>query len=247
MFRKILMTASCIAIFGGASGMDIREDLVENPIPKIVAHYKAITPDTIVKEFKTSGRELINSLKEGKLKEELDNSPEILKNEWLRAIQILNSSVSDDLLVDEPLYRLRDNIVAITRNGFYDISKIIFRHHGSEDGIKSKFHLFWQLLLQAREIVDWKICCADEVAKEKIPSLCLDAYKLVNRYSEGRNDAKSILLAISIMNDVPEAIEGLNSDGDPSEEEISAAKKVAREVLGKCNVLRFANIGLVAE
>ncbi|MDR3151797.1 MAG: hypothetical protein LBT67_03005 [Holosporaceae bacterium] len=140
MFRKILIAASCIAIFGGASGMDTKDELVENPIPKIVDHFKAVTPDTTIDAFRASGMTLIKSLKEEKLKMELNNSPEILKNEWAQAIQILTLCISDTLPEGEQLVQLRDEVAAITLNGFYDVSEIILKQHKNGDGIRTRIH-----------------------------------------------------------------------------------------------------------
>jgi hypothetical protein len=47
MFRKILMTASCIAIFGGASGMDIESDSLLSPFD---IKTENVTPSNVAAE-----------------------------------------------------------------------------------------------------------------------------------------------------------------------------------------------------
>jgi hypothetical protein len=73
--------------------------------------------------------------------------------------------------------------------------------------------------------------------------LCLKAYTLVDHCGEYRDGAKDVLLAIGIVANIPEAIEGLSPDGDPSEEEVNIAKLSARKLL-MGNEAFLGNIGI---
>jgi hypothetical protein len=229
MFRKILIAASCVAVFGGANGMDTQEELVDNPIPKIVKYYGAITPEATIDGFHASVIKLLADLAKPEVREMYLND-DILKEKWQIGTQILQKVKEFSVVSAErsSLYVLFNEVTDITDNGFYDISRIILSIDEKKTQLRPVFNGFWIALLQAKEIVSWWMYSTPQIELKEIPSACFEAQRLVQNQD---NEAVNVLFAISLVEDYPEAVEQLDPEGFPSEKKVVKAKARAKDLL----------------
>lgn len=219
--KKFLCFMCTVYVFNEGVSMD-PERLISNPINAIVKRYNAVTPDNAMESFKKSVKELKNKLKE---KYDLYSQHKILAQKWKSGIDILDKVcvVNNNVSEREEIYNL---VLDITDNGFFDISNAAIIVEPNLISLKPVFDYFWQLLLQAKKITAWWMCSADSIIPENAPYLCFEAIELLNN-----PDIDNIFWAISIMGNVPQAIEELSEDNEPSEDQILNAKKSAEKTL----------------
>lgn len=210
-----------VYVFNEGVGMD-QERLISNPINAIVKRYNAVTPDNAMESFKKSVGELKKELNE---KRDLYSKHKILEKKWEAGVKILDKVcvVNNNVSEREKIYNL---VLDITDNGFFDVSNAAINVEPKLASLKSVFDHFWQLLLQAKKITAWWMCSADSIIPENAPYLCFEAIDLLNN-----PDIDNIFWAISIMGNVPQAIEELSEDNEPSKDQILNAKKNAEEIL----------------
>lgn len=231
MLKKILIAMSCCMVtVCGASEMD---KMVENPIPKIISAYKAEDQTPIAEK---TLKDFQNRCREGNFCETLEEYSNIsgfkkLQEKWKYATEALETVCGLKKGANENQLREAFNKISdITNNGFYDVSSILLSSVKEEDSIHEKFNTFWQLLLQAEEIVNWYVCTCENVKEEDLPGMCYEAYCMLQRKEETVGD---ILWAVSILGKAKSAICGLDEEGAPTKETVEQARKEAKVILEK--------------
>jgi hypothetical protein len=174
MLKKMLYAASCVAVFGGASGMNTQESFVENPIPLIV---RAISPNflddinynalcnTFERRLSEFEKECLNGMK-------LPGFPEYLNTEWEKKLKLLRDT-AQALKSKGSVEDVYNELITVTNDGFYSDSKVaIFGTENSETFDKI-LDDFWQHLWQSRELISYfHLSSLKEVVPSKIPMIC---------------------------------------------------------------------------
>jgi hypothetical protein len=234
MLKEILLAASCVAVFGGASGME--PNMVDNPIPLIIDRFSAITPEHTIETFKTSVENLLSKLRSEEIATIfLSNS--ILSEKWKQGASALVRVKDFNWLSGKGVeYAEREKVYKeisdITDNGFYTFSNTLLIVTPSLQPLKSIFDTFWQLLLQAREIAVWRRCCAPKIPVEEVPSAYSEACRMI---SYSANPAMislgNVLQSICILREEKSVMAELVSDETSSKEEIIEQAKHRLEPL----------------
>ena len=235
MWKKILLISGCVINFWNVNAMIESEQMIDNPIPKIVQKYNEISPQKVIEDFKKSVGDCIKNV--DKVRSTISTN-DTLSQKWNHGIELLKQVTSLNKSTElSKLESTLKSVKEITHNGFYDVSNVIITLNQAMEPAKIVLEQLWQNLKQSEEILNWLICCSSEkINKNELSDLSLWASKLFFESEE----TSSIFWAISIMMDSEEAIAELSDDGNPDEDTVVNAKKHAENYIEKALGQEFA-------
>ncbi len=210
MLKKIMIAMSCCMVAScGAS-----ETMVKNPIPEIIGHFGAVTPESTIKDFKNSSERLLTDLEKKDLKD-LYSSEEILKDKWENGIKILKqmNEFEPEKSTYEEKNKLFEDISKITDNGFYATSYSFIQVNPSLRRLQGIFESFWQILLQAREIAVWLRCRSEDIPLANVSAIYSEAWRTIGYSSDSKiRELGNVLQSVCILREDKTFLEDLLED-----------------------------------
>jgi hypothetical protein len=182
------------------------EHLIDNPIPRILSQYDVNNND-VCEAFNTSAKGVLEALQET---QDVYSKDTALMEKWSYGQTVIRTVV-EALAgnVDyEALIQLNDELREITRNGFFYSSVVSIAFLPESEKLKRILDSFWQCLHQAEEIVLWLLATCPRVEKAVVPWYCYEVSALINtRQNKDAQKACTLLWYISLLNDIPPALE----------------------------------------
>lgn len=242
MWKKILLISGCIINFWNVNAMIESEQMIDNPIPKIVQKYKEISPQKVMEDFEKSTDSLIKEVKSFEkiysvndyLRQKWEKGLELLRrvNDFLKSLEIKEipeadfiSSFSKELEKNnQQAKELYNDVTDFTNNGFYTVSQVFFTDSPEQKEILSQiFEKFWLHLLQAKEIVIWNVGLLNKLSSGELLEICQQMRKIIERQSP----LNVLLFDIGLLVDTDSVMAEIDPDGEYSTDVISTFKQKA--------------------
>jgi hypothetical protein len=228
MKRMVLGVAGLLVAVSALDRLSAAESLIDNPICTILSKY-GISNDELIGDFKKAARNLFGSLESAR---EVYSTDSTLNEKWERSQDVIRRAVLaiEGGVDKDELARLKDELGEITRNGFFYSSVVSIAFLPDGEKLRVVLDGLWQCLLQADEIVLWNVLASEKVAKDVLPWSCHEMSRLICCSAPV---ASSLLWNISLIHDVPQAIEELGG------QEVESAKASARQELKEADLAGY--------